>query len=270
VAPPGAGVGSTKTEQESDSDMASMIQELELTVLGCGDAFNSGARMHSCFHLKTPDKTLLIDCGATALLGLKQQQLPSDEIDMLLVSHFHGDHIAGVPFLLLDMARQLRRKSLHIICPEGGEERIVNAVRLFYPGSGDLFQKFPIIYHEFAGQQVLEIEGVKMLSFPVVHKAESKPHGFRIETAGKTIAYSGDTEWTDTLISIAKNADLFLCECTFYDQQVPMHLSYQLLEQHLDKLECRRIILTHLDEEMLRQQHNIKLQCAYDGMKLFV
>jgi ribonuclease BN (tRNA processing enzyme) len=243
------------------------MQELQLTVIGCGDAFNSGGRGHSCFHLKTPDKVLLIDCGATALLGLKQQQLPTDAIDMLLLSHFHGDHIAGVPFLLLDMARMKRRKPLNIICPAGGKEKIFQAIQLFYPGSEDLFQKFPFTFHEFSGQQVFRFEGVEIKSFPVVHKVESKPHGFRIETAGKIIAWSGDTEWTDTLPAMAAGADLLLCECTFYKQEWPGHLTYQKLAQRLDELTCKQIVLTHLDEEMLEQQKSLPLTCAYDGMK---
>ena len=94
------------------------------------------------------------------------------------------------------------------------------------------------------------------------------PHGLRIEYAGKVIAYSGDTEWTDTLPEIASGADLFICECNFFDIQAPGHLDYETLRAHRAELECERIVLTHMSEAMLARAGEIELEAAADGMAI--
>lgn len=94
------------------------------------------------------------------------------------------------------------------------------------------------------------------------------PHGLRIQAGSKTIAYSGDTEWTSALQTLAKNADLFICECNFYEKEVAGHMNYKTLMKHISTLEYKRILLTHLGDKMLENQKNISLDCAWDGKKI--
>ena len=75
---------------------------MKLTIVGCGDAFGSGGRYNTCFFLETAKANLLIDCGASALPALKARAIDLNRIDAIVLSHLHGDHYGGLPFLLLD------------------------------------------------------------------------------------------------------------------------------------------------------------------------
>ena len=81
----------------------------------------------------------------------------------------------------------------------------------------------------------------------------------------KVVAYSGDTEWTDALIEVARGADLFFCECCFFDKKLPNHLNYQTLVQNREQLECRRIVLTHMSDDMLSRTEGVEMERAEDG-----
>ena len=79
------------------------------------------------------------------------------------------------------------------------------------------------------------------------------------------IAYSGDTEWADTLIEASHGADLFVCECNFFDTRVPGHLDYQTLTEHRGEFTAQRIVLTHMGDEMLAHLPEVELEAASDG-----
>ena len=98
--------------------------DVKLKVIGCGDAFGSGGRLNTCFYIDAGSIRFLVDCGASSLPGLKQYGIYADDIDAIVISHFHGDHYGGVPFILLDAAVYGRTKRLQIISPVGGKRRI--------------------------------------------------------------------------------------------------------------------------------------------------
>ena len=89
---------------------------------------------------------------------------------------------------------------------------------------------------------------------------------YRVESLGKTICYSGDTEWTETLVEAARNADLFICECYMYEKPRKSHMSLSALRPHLARIGAKRVVLTHLSEDMLAHLHDVELDCAVDGM----
>ena len=107
-----------------------------LTIVGCGDAFGSGGRFNTCFWLKTAKATLLVDCGASSLVALKARGLDHADIDGIVLSHLHGDHFGGLPFLFLDAQFLSRReRPLLIAGPPGTRARLDAALEVFYPGS---------------------------------------------------------------------------------------------------------------------------------------
>src|SRR5690349_7987837 len=109
---------------------------MRLTVVGCGDAFGSGGRANTCFWIESGDITVALDFGATSLVALKRLSLPPSRIDLVVLSHLHGDHFGGLPFLLLDGHFEGRRdKPLTIIGPVGTAERLRAAAEIFFPGS---------------------------------------------------------------------------------------------------------------------------------------
>ena len=178
-----------------------------MRVLGCSDAFNSGGRLFPCFYVESESARFLIDCGPTAVLAMKRANVDPDALDAVLLSHFHGDHIGGLPFLELELGIMRRRaRPLLVAGPPRVEERTRAVVAALYPGR-DALPRIPFEYFEFAEGEQLAVGAVGVRGFPVVHTPESQPHALRIEIDGKVIAYSGDTEWTDALIAVADGAD---------------------------------------------------------------
>ncbi len=100
---------------------------MQLRFVGCGDAFGSGGRLNTCFHVSGRAANFLIDCGASALPALKRLEIDRNEIDLILITHFHGDHFAGLPFVLLDAQFSRRTRPLTIAGPQGIETRLARS-----------------------------------------------------------------------------------------------------------------------------------------------
>ncbi|MDJ1466222.1 MBL fold metallo-hydrolase [Xanthocytophaga flava] len=245
------------------TNLISMI----LTVLGCGDAFASGGQLNTCFHLQHNHIQVLLDCGATSLVGMRREGVLSTEIDYIILTHFHGDHFGGVPFILLDALVNKRTKPLTIISPPGGKQRIAQLTECLYSG---IFQQiastFFIIYKEFGGDIVTE--HFTLIATPVLHSPDSLPYAVRLQWDNKVVSFSGDTEWIDALLPVSDKADLFICECNYFDKEGPAHISYHQLVPQLPRLNAHKIVLTHLGESMLAQKSSLQLLCLEDGMKL--
>lgn len=239
-----------------------------LTILGSGDAFHSGGRSHSGYLLEKDGEKILIDCGATTLLRLKENKIPTDSLTALTISHFHGDHLAGLPFLLLDMARLKRKKVFHIISPQGGRNRAYEALKLFYPGNESILEELSLQWHYFNEEESVEVNDWQVQAFPAKHTEAVQPHALRISFMDKILAYSGDTGWTPKLIAVAHEADVFICECTFFDSVHENHLNYQQIKLHRENLKCKRILLTHFYEEMLRHAGDVEMEMAQDGLRI--
>lgn len=241
---------------------------MKLTVLGCGDAFASGGQLNTCFHVQHNDVQLLLDCGATSLIGMRRQGIVPAEIDYIVLSHFHGDHFGGVPFLLLDSLVSKRTKPLTIISPPGGEQRITQLMECLYPGlSQQIGAAFATQYLSF-GAAPVRTPHFQVTAVPVVHSPESLPHAVRLDWDGKSIGFSGDTEWTDALLPIADQADLFICECNYFDKDGSSHISYRQLQSHLPQMKADRIVLTHLGDAMLSHKAELATECLEEGQTL--
>lgn len=247
-----------------------MDGKIKILFAGTGDAFASGGRYHTCFHVESKNVSLLIDCGATALNSLKKFCVDPSNIDMILITHFHGDHIAGIPFILIYLQIMTERSKPLIICgPEGIEEKVKALNNLLYPGISD--SKLEVVYKEYKADETLDLEKIKLTPYKVKHSEESKPHALKIEIDDKIISYSGDTEWTDVLEDVAEDADLFICECNFYDEKIKGHNDYEMLKNNKSSLKCKRLIITHMDEKMQEMCATLTdIEQAEDGKVIYI
>lgn len=243
------------------------MSNVKLIVAGSGDAFGSGGRLSTCFYIETPATRFLIDCGASSIPGLKRNNIDQDSIDTILISHFHGDHFGGLPFFLLEAAVWGRQKPITIISPPGCKDRVEKLLGLLYPGS-TVLEKLTVHFIEYRPLETIDTGHLSVQAYPVIHSEAALSHGLRINVAGRIISYSGDTEWTENLVGLSANADLFICECNFFGLHVKGHLNYQTLKPKLPELNCQRIVLTHPDTEMLDNLDRVDLECLEDGRVL--
>ncbi|MGZ6869369.1 MAG: MBL fold metallo-hydrolase [Frankiaceae bacterium] len=234
---------------------------------GSGDAFGSGGRWQTCIHLSGGGQVLLVDCGATSLVALKAQGLDPNTVGAVAVTHLHGDHFGGPPFLILDGQFSQRSAPLLVAGPPGTRDRLTEAMETLFPGSSRAHRRFAVEVTELAADGTpAELGAATVRGWEVEHACGAPPLALRVELGGATFAYSGDTQWTPALADAARDADLFAAEAYTFDRRVRYHLDYQTLHEHLDDLCAERIVLTHMSAPMLSRLADTELPAAFDGM----
>ena len=239
---------------------------LRLRVLGSGDAFNSSGALHSCYLLEGDAGNMLLECGPSVLGGLKRAGIASDAPDVVLVSHLHGDHFGGVPFLLLEYKyRNRRKRPLVIAGPPTTERRVKDLYAALY---GDLHERpfdFQIDYVTLEPGTRTCLAGLDVEAFHVPHSEELVCLGYRITGSGASLLFSGDSAWTPEFVSRSRGTDLFLCECCSMEPEAPVHVSYRDIVAHREELGCKRLVLTHLGDDV-RASGGVRVERASDGM----
>ena len=241
---------------------------MRLQFVGCGDAFGSGGRFNTCFHLTGRNINVLIDCGASSLVSMNKLAINRNDVNVIFLTHFHADHVGGLPFYLLE-ANYVRKRDqlLTIAGPPSLKTRFGDIMEAEFPGTKDLELRFPLQLQELEIGKRNDIGGLRVTPFHVVHDDRAGPClGFRFEAEGKVIAFSGDSEWTNSLIDIGYQADLFICEAYTRDKPVATHMALSLLERHLDEIRPKRLILSHMSDDMLARRAEIPFETAEDGM----
>ena len=244
---------------------------MKLRFVGSGDAFGSGGRYNTCFHVTGERVNFLVDCGASSLPALTSQGIVRDDIDLVLITHFHGDHFGGVPFLLLDAQFTRRTRPLVIAGPKGIGLRLTQLREAMFENSSKREQRFELRVVELKPEVTANFGAVAVTPFAVVHGDSGGPFlGYRIEIEGRIIAYTGDTEWTEALIGLGRDADLFISEAYTFERPVRNHLSLKTLEARLGEIRPKRLILTHMSDVMLGQLDALAYESASDGLVIDV
>lgn len=240
---------------------------VEVLFLGTGDAFGSGGRLHAAALVTAGATRVLVDCGPSTLSALRAHGVDPRSVDAILLTHLHGDHFGGVPFLLMDAHYAAKRsRPLAVAGPPGLEDRIARAQEDLFAGHGRLPLAFPLSYIELDDRLLAGVAGLTVTAFTVAHAQELTCFGLRIGAAGRTLSFSGDTEWTASLVDLAAGADLFVCECYGYDTAPPHHLDFRTLTAHRPELACRRLMLTHMGDDMLARAGTLDVEMAHDGL----
>jgi ribonuclease BN (tRNA processing enzyme) len=247
---------------------------MRLTIVGSGDAFGSGGRFNTCFFLETAKGTLLIDCGASAPVALKKCGLDANLIDGVILSHLHGDHFGGLPFLLLDgQFLGKRERELVIAGPPGTRARLDALLEVFFPRSTLNKWRFPWHVIEIEVGRATEVLGHAVTTTEVVHYSGAPSTAIVLADGQKRFAYSGDTEWVEDLVAVADDADLFVVECYGYSGQLTGHITWDVLAPRLPDLRARRIMLTHMNPSMLGRVNEARaagVLIAEDGLVIDV
>lgn len=238
---------------------------MKLTVIGSGDAFNSGGALHSCNLLEHAAGTVMLECGPGVLAGMKRMGIPTGVPDAVVVSHLHGDHFGGIPFLFLEyLFENPRTRPLTIVGPPTVLERSFALYAALYRELQCFEMPFEIRVVEMSPGSRATVAGFELEAFRVLHNAEPFSLGYRIASPEGTMLFSGDSAWTEEFVERSKDVDLFLCECCMMEPNVPMHTSYADLLANRDRLGCRRLLLTHLGADV-REAADFRFERVADG-----
>ncbi len=183
--------------------------DVRVRFLGSGDAFGCGGRFQTCILVEAPETRFLIDCGASSLIAMRHFGVAPDSIDMVLLTHLHGDHFGGLPFFILEAQLVSRRsRPLRVAGPPGTRVRLHAAMEVLFPGSAAAARKFETEVTELEPERPRELGPVTVTPYPARHFAGDPAYHLRVEVAGRTVTYSGDTGWSEALIPAARYADL--------------------------------------------------------------
>ncbi|MGH9104186.1 MAG: MBL fold metallo-hydrolase [Acidimicrobiales bacterium] len=241
-----------------------------VTFAGSGDAFGSGGRYQACIHLQGPHGSdpVLLDCGATSLSALKRLGLDPGQVAAVFVSHLHGDHFGGLPFLVLDGQFARRTKPLTVAGPPGIGPRVIDSMECMVPGSSTSHRRFSVDIVELHPGSTAVVAGVEVTAWEMDHPSGAPPLALRLGLGGTVIAYTGDTAWNDPLIEFAAGADLLIAEAYYRDKSIPYHLRQVDLTEHRHQLTSQRIVVTHMSADMLGHTDQLSFEAAHDGLVL--
>jgi ribonuclease BN (tRNA processing enzyme) len=216
-------------------------------------------------------QVLLVDCGATTLAALKAQGLDPGDVSGVAITHLHGDHFGGLPFLILDQQFAGRSAPLEIAGPPGTAARLAQSMEVLFPGSSSAHRRFTVEVTELPTDGTpVGLGAAVVRGWEVDHASGAPSLALRVDIGGASFGYSGDSQWTPALAEAASGADLFAAEAYTFDRPIRYHLDYATLRAHLDEIQARRVVLTHMSGDMLSRLGEADVPAAHDGMTIRV
>lgn len=249
--------------------------DVHVQFLGSGGPFASGGRLQTCILIESDQGRYLIDCGMTALVAMARFSIDPGSIEAALITHLHGDHYGGLPLMILEARANVhegstyppRTSPLRIAGPAETEEHVRQLLDLFSWRTAFAAMKDAglVDFVTLEPRRETVIGGLTATAFPVLHYTPEAT-ALRVMVSGKTIAYSGDTGWTDTLLEVAADADLFICQAYTIDVPYRGLLNYRTVQEHRDQLTCKRLVLTHIGAQMQDRLAEVAEEVARDGL----
>ena len=248
--------------------MSSDNMEISVTILGSGTCVPSLRRSSCSILMKIRDKFLLFDSGAGTMHKLLENRVEIYDVSFVFYSHFHPDHTAElVPFLFANKYPDGSRRKIPLTLMAGkGFAKFYDNLKNVY---GHWIELAPdlltIVELDNTGHDMREFDDFKVESLPVEHNPESI--AYRITSSGGiSMVYSGDTDFSENLVTLSKDADLLICESALPDElKVKGHLTPSLAGEIADRANVRKLVLTHFYPEC--DQVDIEKECrkTYSG-----
>jgi len=215
----------------------------KLIILGSANAISDRAHENTHLVLAGKTNTVLIDCVNNPIMRLEQAGIDFDHLTDVVLTHFHPDHVSGVPQLLMNMWLLGRQRPLNIYGLEHTLGRIEKVMELYawseWPGF------FPVVFHRVPEKElvlVLAGEDFKILASPMQHFIPTIGLRFEFSSSGKVLAYSCDTEPCPQVIRLAAGADVLIHEAS---GPVPGHSSAAQAGEAARQAEVGRLYLIH-------------------------
>jgi len=248
---------------------------MELTVLGSGTCIPTVDRGPSGLALTFGSHLILFDGGGGSLRPMPRLGLDFRKVDFHCITHFHPDHIIDLIPLLFAMNYTVdfrRSDALRVVGPLGLSD-FYERMRVVF-GHWIEAHTYPLSFHE-AGESRIDFHDFSIDTLPMAHTERSI--GFRVETRGRSMVYSGDTDYCENIVRLGKEADLLILECSFpQERKAPDHLTPALAGRIAREAQCKKLLLTHFYPVF--QGHDIRAECrkeysgrillAEDGMKI--
>jgi ribonuclease BN (tRNA processing enzyme) len=220
---------------------------MEITVVGSGTVVPRLQRRQSCVVVETGEETLVFDLGSGAVRGMLQAGLDPFSVDRIFFTHFHPDHTVDVVPLLFSIkygAEEERTRPLYLTGPEpflGLWTSLTDAWGEFMVG--DYPTRVSELPHECPSP--LDLPGCRLSWAPAEHRPESI--AYRLEAEGGAFVYTGDTEYSEPVVELARGARTLLIECSFPDgNPAPGHLTPSSAARIASKAGVERVVLTHI------------------------
>jgi ribonuclease BN (tRNA processing enzyme) len=219
---------------------------VEVSFLGSANAFAAEGRYWSSFIV---DGKYQFDAPPTLLPQLKRLGVSLPDIEVIFITHFHGDHFVGLPFLLLEYTYMSPRTTdLYIVGPPGCEAVLEDFANRVYPNiikdAG-----YKRIYVDADPTKEQRAGSVTFTSFPMNHVKKDGLHalGYRVKIGDKTISYTGDTMFCEETIPLGDGADVFVVDCTYPEGGGPEHMGFEDIKVIRGRISPETtMILTHL------------------------
>lgn len=241
---------------------------MKIKVLGTGNAFNQEARFNSAFLIEMNSATILVDCGFTVPLALQKEGIEFSSLDYIVITHYHGDHYAGLASILLGLKYvSPQYKKLTIIGPGNVSEKLKGLFKVLYPGAYDLINELNVDMKsvDFLGDK-LQTKDFNLVVHPMVHSDLALPVGYLFEKNGFKIGFSGDTCWHDGLNAFIEFGDKLVIECNFVHKTGHGHISIEELESsEMVQIKKKDIYLTHLCKESAYKAKELGYNILSDG-----
>lgn len=217
---------------------------MQLTVLGAGTAIPATGYSPASLYVKIGGEHVLLDAGAGSLQRLQQAGKPWHRLDRIFLTHFHLDHCLDLASILFAyrLPQLGRKKPLHVYGPPG-LKRLYKQLNAAF--SGWLSPRgFQLTLTELQ-ENTLRFKGYSVTTKQMDHYA-TRAIGYRLASRSRSLVYSGDTDYCDSIVELACNADLLVLECSVPDHQaVEGHLTPSECGEIARESGCKKLLLTH-------------------------